>query len=215
MKTALFEKYRPRTLDDVIAQPKACAQVRSLIARGVGGRAIWISGPSGSGKTTLAEIIAASIADDWMIHRVESGRELDADGLDAIRRQFELFGAGKGGRAIIINEAHGLNARAIDFLLTRLEAIPAHVVVVATSTFDGLDGLLTNQDQAKALMSRFIPVRTTSQGVAQAFAERAREIAQAEGLDGQPIGAYQRLLKECNNNMRAALQAIDGGCMAV
>ena len=55
----LYEKYRPKTIDDVVGQPKACEQVRRMIAQGVGGRAVWISGPSGAGKTTLARIIHA------------------------------------------------------------------------------------------------------------------------------------------------------------
>lgn len=42
---------------------------------------------------------------------------------------------------------------------------------------------------------------------------RALEIAQAEGLDGQPLAKYKRLVQDCKNSMRAVLQRIDAGEM--
>ena len=49
--------------------------------------------------------------------------------------------------------------------------------------------------------------------LAPAFAARAREIAQAEGLDGLPVEKYVRLLRDHGLNMRSALQAIEAGEM--
>jgi UTP-glucose-1-phosphate uridylyltransferase len=47
----------------------------------------------------------------------------------------------------------------------------------------------------------------------EAFAERARQIAQAEGLDGLPIERYVRLVHDHRGNLRAVLQAIEAGEM--
>jgi len=44
-------------------------------------------------------------------------------------------------------------------------------------------------------------------------ADRARQIAHADGLDGKPDSAYLRLVQRCHNNMRAVLQAVESGEM--
>ena len=70
----LYEKYRPKTLDDFIGQDKVKRQVQALTGRDSWDRdAIWIQGPSGTGKTTLSWIIAHQVASDLFI------QELDGD----------------------------------------------------------------------------------------------------------------------------------------
>ena len=61
--------------------------------------------------------------------------------------------------------------------------------------------------------SRCHKIRLTNQGLAQAFAERARTIADREGLNGRPIGDYVKLVRDCKNNMRRVLQRIEAGEM--
>jgi hypothetical protein len=59
--------------------------------------------------------------------------------------------------------------------------------------------------------SRCKVIAFTNEGLADRFAERAWEIAQAEGLDGKPVAQYVRLVQRCRNNMRAVLQAVEAG----
>lgn len=51
------------------------------------------------------------------------------------------------------------------------------------------------------------------QRLAKPMAEAVQGIARAEGLDGQPIARYVRLMQECGNNMRRALQIVEAGAM--
>ncbi len=210
----LFEKYRPRTFADVVGQDKAVATIRRTLERGgAGGRAFWISGPSGAGKTTLARIIAGTIADDWMIREYDLGDSFGADELESMLASWELRGMGKGGRAFVINEAHGLRKQIVRRMLGALERIPAHVCIVFTTTKDGQDALFEDDIDAAPLLSRCFPVALTNQGLAQPFAARALEIARTENLDGQPLPAYGKLAQKCKSNMRSMLQAIEAGVM--
>ncbi len=78
----LAERYRPATWREVVGQDKVVDRLRALAARGgLAGRAYWLAGLSGSGKTTIARLIAAEVADPFLIE------ELDAAALTVAQLQ--------------------------------------------------------------------------------------------------------------------------------
>lgn len=206
----LIDKYKPRTLDEMIGQDKAIARLRRLIEReGFTGDAFWIVGPSGTGKTTLAEIIARRFASEIDITELDG----EACTIDAVRQAtgtMHYAAMGGGFRVWIVNEAQAMTPRAVQAWLTALDRLPPRVIVIFTTTEDSADlfGQFDGPFRSKCKTIDF-----TNQGLAKPYAVRAREIAQAEGMDGKPEADYVKLVQRCKNNMRAVLQAIEAGEM--
>jgi DNA polymerase-3 subunit gamma/tau len=207
----LFEKYRPQTFKDVVGQAEAVKQIRAILKRQWGGRAWWLAGESGVGKTSLARIIAHQGADPFFVEEFDSPAALmEANTQKRIETGMQLYATGKGGRAFIINEAHGLRKPEIRWLLGLLERLPKHVVVVFTTTRESGQLWCDAQTDAAPLLSRcqVIDLACNSRTLG-AFALAARKIAQAEGLDGVPAAAYKQLAKDCRGNFRMMLQRIE------
>ena len=208
----LYEKYRPRAWADVLGQEKVIERIDALRSRGLAGRAYWLSGSSGTGKTTIARLLAAEIATEHYIEEIDATSLTPAD-LRRIEEAMQLYSFGKGGRAYIINEAHGLSKAAVRQLLVLLERLPSHVMVIFTTTTEAQETFFDDKEDAGPLLSRCLRFDLARRGLAQAFAAKCHEIASKEGLNGKPIEQYVRLAQDCRNNFRAMLQNVESGAM--
>lgn len=213
----LHQKYRPKDWADYVGQPRAVDEVRALIESPEFDRgAFWIDAAgnnnSGVGKTTLANLIADHLADEFFIVRL-SGDEVDKAAVRKMRQDahYTSWSDRKRFRVWIVDEAHAMTRGAVDAFLPFLDDLPRHSAVIFTTTRAVDEGLFG--DDCGPFASRTFRVKLTNQGLSEAFAKRAQEIARLEGLDGRPLASYVRLVKQQKNNLRGVLSEIQRGAM--
>ena len=207
----LYEQYRPSSWPEIVGQDSAVRRIGVLQRRGLAGNAYWITGGTGTGKTTIARLIARECADRWAVVEIDASK-LTPVALAEIVEHGRYAAFGKG-RAYIVNEAHRLTPKVIAQLLVVLEAIPASTVWLFTTTNEAQADLFDSRIDSSPLLSRCLQIPLARRNLSKPFAERCREIACKEGLNGRPIQAYLRLAQVNRNNMRAMLQAVASGDM--
>jgi DNA polymerase III subunit gamma/tau len=202
----LAERYRPKSFENVIGQNKVIAALKWYIdqhsaSNNQSGLAMLLTGPSGSGKTTMAECAARYWGcTEFDIHRVESA-QCDVEALRNLSGNMRIYGNGRDGRKMyLIDEVHTVTGRAADRMLSLLEELPAHVLVVGTTTEAGwTDGIL---------LSRWIRFDLQKVNSAE-VARHLEKIAEAERL---PIPAdpkwAEKLVKYHGLNIRDQLNQL-------
>lgn len=197
-----------------MGQRQVVQKIQALAKRGLSGRAYWLSGLSGTGKTTIGKLIAADVADEWSTEEIDAATLTVAE-LVKLEREMNCRSIGaKGGRAYLINEAHGLKKAVVNQLLVLLERIPAHVVIVFTTTLEG-QTVFEDCIDGGPLLSRCVQLHLECRPaiLAQEFGERLYEVGRAEGLikDGVDVERCVRMLSARKCNFRAAYQELESG----
>lgn len=209
--TSLAEKYRPRHWGDVVGQDDAVRLMRAIIESPDFDRgAFWIGAngkfcSSGMGKSSLAWVAAHALADDFFITRLK-GADVDGPMVKDIERTAHLMTWGdKRYRVWIIEEAHQMTPRAVDYFLHLLEPLPKHCVIIFTSTRK-IDEDLFGAD-AGPFGRRADSIMLTNQRVSGPYTARLQWIADQEGYALSAEDALG-MIREHTNNLGGAIESL-------
>ncbi len=139
---ALYRKYRPLRLEDVIGQPQVIEPLTNSLKQGKVNHAYIFTGPRGTGKTSVARILAHEInnfeyqlEDDYVdIIEIDGASNRGIENIRELREKVAIAPTSGKYKVYIIDEVHMLTKDAFNALLKTLEEPPEHAVFIMATT---------------------------------------------------------------------------------
>ena len=142
MGEALYRKYRPTTLGDVVGQTHITTTIKNALNSNKISHGYLLSGPRGVGKTSIARIIAHDVN---KIPRSSQNNHIDIIEIDAasnrrideirdLRDKVNIAPSLAPYKVYIIDEVHMLTREAFNALLKTLEEPPNHAIFILATT---------------------------------------------------------------------------------
>ncbi|MFB6106464.1 MAG: replication factor C small subunit [Halobacteriaceae archaeon] len=201
-----IEKYRPRTLDEVVGHEDIVERLQSYVERDDLPNLLF-SGEAGIGKTTSALAIARELyGEGWREHFLELNAS-DDRGIDVVRERIKEFArASFGGhdyRIIFLDEADSLTSDAQSALRRTMEQFSNNVRFILSCNYSSR---IIDPIQSRCAVFRFSPIPD------DAMAAHVREIAAEEGIEVTDEG-IEALVYAADGDMRKAINGLQAAAV--
>lgn len=139
---ALYRKYRPCKLAEVVGQEQVTKVLENSLKQGKISHAYLFIGPRGTGKTSVARIFAHEVngfkyelEDDYVdIVEIDGASNRGIDNIRELREKAAIAPTSGKYKIYIIDEVHMLTKEAFNALLKTLEEPPTHVIFIMATT---------------------------------------------------------------------------------
>ena len=216
---ALYRKYRPAFLDEMVGQNEIRKIIASSIKNGTISHAYLFSGPRGTGKTTTAKIMAKmvicehlhddnpcnecasclSVANGSDIIEIDAASNNGVDEIRDLREKANLVPSVCKYKVYIIDEVHMLTNQAFNALLKTLEEPPKHVIfILATTEYYKIPLTITSRCQK----FQFNKIDVVD------IVKKLREIANNEKIEITDDALYE-IAKISDGGMRDSINFLD------
>jgi replication-associated recombination protein RarA len=209
----LSEKYRPHSMDEFVGLDKAKRVLSKFLASPFPTTFLF-SGPSGTGKTSMGIVLGESLNAE--LHHIAS-QECNVANIDAVlaqcnRSPYRFFGENAGPanwHLVLVDEADRMSNAAQLKFLSALDATgfpPQTIFVFTCNATDGLE---------PRFLSRCMELRFSSQGMAQPTAELLAQVWSKEAGETAETPNFLRLVQDCKNNVRDAVNSLQVELLAL
>jgi DNA polymerase-3 subunit gamma/tau len=142
MGRALYRKYRPKKLSEIVGQEHVTSTLENALKKGRISHAYLLTGPKGVGKTSAARILAYEVnglpydedATHLDIIEIDAASNRRIDEIRELRQRVHNAPASAKYKVYIIDEVHMLTKEAFNALLKTLEEPPDHAIFILATT---------------------------------------------------------------------------------